>query len=174
MCNLHKETQISMSSWHLPAVNSVVMMIIIISICREQENRLSPAQVNTGKSVRLLDIIIQRHVSLFQGQGRGEKEPFISTIVFLFVITATPSVGLSQSCLFFFYLFGKNLLISDLDCYYFFFFVQSSGHNSLNSQSVYTLGIYCMLPLPRTLTSIIDTETCQTEDECLRESDTQR
>lgn len=138
MCNLHKETQISMSSWHLPAVNSVVMMIIIISICREQENRLSPAQVNTGKSVRLLDIIIQRHVSLFQGQGRGEKEPFISTIVFLFVITATPSVGLSQSCLFF-YLFGKNLLISDLDCYYFFFFLFKALDTTVLTVKVFTL-----------------------------------
>lgn len=97
-----------------------MMIIIIISICREQQNRLSPAQVNTGKSVRLLDIIIQRRVSLFQGQGWEKKEPFISTIVFLFVITATPSVGLSQSCLFFLP-FWKNLLIFDLYSNYFFF-----------------------------------------------------
>lgn len=45
-----------------------------------------------------------------------------------------------------------------------FFFVRSSGYNSLNSQSVYTQGGF-MFTLPHAQKSNIDTQTCHRVDE---------
>lgn len=63
------------------------------------KNRLSPAQINTGKWVRLLNIIIQEQVSLLSEGGRGMH--VLRTIsqhdcLSVFVITTPPSVALKN------------------------------------------------------------------------------
>lgn len=78
---------------------AVIKMLTIISILRTIKNRLSPAQINTGKWVRRLNIITRdQAVSCFEGDAF-----FFCLFVFFnrphhdcLLITAPPSVALQN------------------------------------------------------------------------------